>query len=89
MNWRKNGNSADAAAVKSAGEARSSRIVKYSVTSESEPVEAVKMVPRERVRLWWDETCDLEWVSRVEKERERQAFLSELAGLVPSTFVSV
>ena len=40
------------------------------------------MVPRERVQQWWDVFFP-EWV---EKERERQALLCELAGLVPSTF---
>ena len=51
--------------------------MKYSVTSESEPVDAVTMIPRERLRQW------AEWVTRVEKERERQAPPSEFAGLVP------
>ena len=37
---------ATTAAVKTFGEARPPRFVKYSVTSESEPVEAVTRVPR-------------------------------------------
>ena len=43
------------------------------------------LASREEVRQWWDVLFP-EWVSRVEKERERQVILSELAGLVPSTF---